>query len=388
MTPEALKEFGYQVRNARIREKLTLEALALAALDNAARKGYVSQVEQGKRPLSAMTIGRFAAALKLPEAVTRPLLFAPAPVDEVTREDRLAETLIRRNDADPAPPQAEALVIALAYEFAGGKFLDLSTAYNGLRGALQTAAEMRAELDRLHNLDDRLAAVLRRVADLNDQGLRDAAGAELDAAIKAKEAELESLHAAALKQDRLRNNPAAAAARLIARLRAEARPEGLFNATRNLLIETREHGERQGDPFDLALALELAKANHDRARGPQVSAALSDLGNCHFALGKQQAGGGHLTRARKAYAEDLRLTSRQRDSQNWAISQNNLGNALHTLGARTADPDLLRQAIDAHRAALTVRTPKDPPWHWAGSQNHLGNALETLGARTAGRDLL
>ena len=34
----------------------------------------------------------------------------------MTRQDRLAETLIRRNAADPAPPQAEALVIALAYD--------------------------------------------------------------------------------------------------------------------------------------------------------------------------------------------------------------------------------------------------------------------------------
>lgn len=365
MTPEALKEFGYHVRNARIREKLTLEALALAALDNGSRKGYLSQVEQGKRPLSAMTIGRLATALNLPEAVTRPLLFAPAPQDEVTREDRLAETLIRRNDSDPAPPQAEALVIALAYEFAGGKFLDLSTAYTGLRSALQTAADMRAELDRLHNMDDRLTAILRRVADLNDQGLRDEAGETLDAAIKAKEAELESLHDAALQQDRLRNRPAAAATRLIARLRARAPAEGLFEATRQLVIETRERGKELGDPFDLAVALDLAKANHARAKGPRILHALTDLGNCHHALGARQASGGHLTRARNAFVHALRLTSSQRDPRNWATAQDNLGNALGTLGERTADPALLEQAVAAHRAALTIYSREDTLMDWA-----------------------
>jgi hypothetical protein len=206
--------------------------------------------------------------LDLSPEVTRPMLFAPAAQDEVTREDRLAETLIRRSDADPAPPQAEAQVIALAYEFAGGKFLDLSTAYFGLRAALQTAAEMRAELDRLHNLDDRLAAVLRRVADLNDKGLRDEAGEALDAAIKAKEAELDGLQEAALKQDRLRNRPETAARRLISRLRAAAPPGGLFNATHRLMVETRERGKQQGEPFDLLLAMELATAPSANANLP------------------------------------------------------------------------------------------------------------------------
>lgn len=382
VTPEGLKEFGNHVREARVRKGWTLETLAREALSNPDRKGYVSQVENGKRPLSALTIGNLARVLDLPPEVTRPLLFAPADQDEVTREDRLAETLIRRNEADPAPPQAEALVIALAYEFAGGQFLDLSTAYTGLRAALQAAAEMRAELERLHNLDDRLAAVLRRVADLNDQGLRDEAGAALEAAIKAKEAELEGLHEAALKQDRLRNDPAAAANRLIARLRASAPPGGVFLATQRLLIDSHENGKQRGDPYYLALALELAEANRNSALGPQLGKAFNNLGVCHFTIGERQSNVDHLTRALDAFAEALKLTSRESDSLGWAGIQTNLGNALRLMGERTDGPDLLRQAEQAHRAALSVYTREETQRLWAASQSNLGAVLQRLGTLT------
>lgn len=388
MTSEGLREFGNHVREARVRRGWTLETLAEAALNNPERKGYVSQIENGKRPLSALTIGNLARVLDLPPEVTRPLLFAPAEQDEVTREDRVAETLIRRTDADPAPPQAEALVIALAYEFAGGKFLDLPTAYIGLRNALQTAADMRAELDRMHNLDERLAAVLRRVADLNDQGLREEAGDALDAAIKAKEAELDGLHEAALKQDRLRNNPAAAAKRLINRLRAAAPPGGLLLATHHLLNETCERGKRQGDPFDLVLALELAKANLDRAKGPKEATALNDLGNCHFAIGEHQSGSGHLTHARNAFERALQQTPRQRDRQNWAVYLHNHGKALGVLGQRAADPKLMQRAVDAYRAVLSDKSLSKTPKRWAEAQNNLGNCIANLGKLTADPALL
>ena len=66
MTSEGLKEFGYQVRNARIRKGWTLEQLAREALNNPERKGYLSQIENGQRPLSARTIGNLARVLDLP----------------------------------------------------------------------------------------------------------------------------------------------------------------------------------------------------------------------------------------------------------------------------------------------------------------------------------
>jgi tetratricopeptide (TPR) repeat protein len=346
---------------------------------------FLSDIEKGKRSISPPTVGKLIHALDLPESwLTRFLTDAPDEADEETPKDREAEGLIRRAEADPeAPETPEPLLILLAEEWSGQKFTEPSLAYNALKSALQAAADMRAQGALPSNISAQFQAVMRRVAALNDAGQMDEADAALRDARERNEAESEALFEAELKQDRLRNRPAEAAKRLIARLRASAPASGLFWAVSRLIHETHERGEQQGDPFDLHLALELAEVNRSRANGQQLHAALTDLGICHFALGERQASGGHLTRARNAYADALRLTSRQRDPQNWAVSQENLGNALLRLGERTADPALLKQAIAAHRAAQTVFTPEATPMDWATSQNNLGNALQTLGERTA-----
>ena len=266
------EEFGVAVKMARAKQNLTGKELAYRAFGRDDRKSYVAQIERGGTRLSARTVAKLAKALDLPESVTAPLYRGHLPDEDKLDTD--ARRLMQMAAADKtAPGTADALMIALAYEFAQGSHLELQTAYTALRGALQAAQDLKDQIARLHNTDDRLTAVLRRVADLNDRNLRDEAGEALEAAIKGTEAELVSLHDAALLQDRLRNNPAAAATRLIARLKASAPPGGLFLATQRLLIETRESGKLQGDPFDLAVAVELARANNDRARGPHQYAA-------------------------------------------------------------------------------------------------------------------
>ena len=227
-------------------------------------------------------------------------------------------------------------------------------------------------------MDAQLAAVLQKVLDLNNLGLRDAAGEALDAAIKAKEAEIGALQDAALQQDRLRNDAESYAKRLVARLRASAPPGGVFRATVGLLKEWRERGERIGDPFDLAVALELARLNHARAKGGQVVQALVSLGDCHFSLGERQSVSNHLTHALHCYADALKLTPRKQQPKNWATTQNNLGTALQALGQREGDSARLRDAITAHTAALTVWTPKAAPMDWATTQHNLGIAYLSL----------
>lgn len=395
-----LDEFGKAVKHARSLRGWQLSDVSnrIAEMDRtkpgqkvtAPAITFLSDIEKGKRSISPPTVGKLIHALDLPESwLTRFLADAPDEADEETPKDREAERLIRRAESDPnAPETPEPLLILLAEEWSGQRFTDPSLAYNALKGALQAAADMRAQGALPSNISAQFQAVMRRVAELNDAGQMDEADAALRDARERNEAESEALFEAELKQDRLRNRPAEAAQRLIARLRASAPAGGLFAATQRLIIEILDRGKQQGAPFDLRLALELAKANHNRARGAQLPAALTDLGNCHFALGEGQASGGHLTRARNAHANALRLTSRQHDPQNWAISQNNLGVDLRALGERTADPGLLDQAIAAHRDALTVRTPKATPMDWARSQTNLGIALSSLGDRTADPALL
>lgn len=376
---DVLDEFGRAVKRARSLRGWTLDQVA-NCITPPPGKSFLSKIEKGKRDISATTVGKLIGALDLPESWIDKFLDTDiAPEDEETPKDREAERLIRRAEADPnAPKTPEALLLLLAEEWAGQRFTDFTHAYNALQGALQAAAEMRAQGAMPSNISGQFQAVMRRVAELNDAGLMDEADAALKEAADRHEAEGEALFEAALKQDRLRNRPEAAAQRLIKRLRGCAQIGGLFAATQTLLVETLERGEREGNLFDIAVALELAKANRDRAKGAQIPIALSALGDCHLALGERQVSGGHLTRARNAHTEALRLTSRLREPFNWAVCQANLGNALIVIGQRTADPAVVKRAVAAHQSALSVFTRAKNPENWAKSQNNLGNALGAL----------
>ena len=291
---DVLAEFGYRVRDARIRKGWKLEDVAREAFANPDRKGYVSQIENGKIRISPRTVGNLARVLDLPEAVTEPMLRQQLPAeDEVAKADRDAERLMRVVQADGAvTPPSEALLISLAYEFARGSHLELLTAYNGLKAALADAADLKARGMLPQNTGDQVQAVLRRVADLNDQGLREEAATELDSAI----AELDALHVAqksalveiAISQDRIRTNPEAAAKRLIAQLKSEAHAGGLFNATRHVQREWSERGNDMGVNFDLEVALNLARHTLSRAKAHQRGDALTDLGICLSYLGMRE----------------------------------------------------------------------------------------------------
>ena len=375
------EEFGIAVKTARTapNRKWTGEMLAYEAFGNEDRKTYISTIENGRTKLNALTVQKLAAVLSLSEIVTAPVLRAHLPEQNQMNTD--ANHLRAMAAADTAaPPTSEALMIALAYEFAQGSHIDLQTAYTGLRGALQAATDMKAQLARIGNVDAQLAAILQRVDELNDKGLTDEAAERLEAAIRSKEAELETLQDSALKQDRLRNRPDAAAQRLIARLYAAAPPGGVFNATRDLLREWLEEGERLGDPFGLHVARALALANrHDK--GPRQAPSLADLALCQLALGERDADPKYLRAAAKNFAIVLDLCAKQKDRQNWAIAQNSLGTALRELGTREGDTARLHQAIAAYQAALTIRTANAAPMDWAATQNNLGTALAELGTR-------
>ncbi len=395
MTSDAWKELGYAIRQARLGLGWSLEELAHEALGNGARKGYVSQVEKGRRNLSPETIDKFDQALSLPPEVVKDAHIAPPPEkpeaeDEIA--DREAERLMSRAARDAEAPQvAEALMIALAYEFAGGKYVDLQTAYTGLRAALEAAERIRQRGEMPpDNTGSQLNRVLAEVAKLNSEGSLDAADNLLEQEERrmreAHKAEQERMAEQArmllekrLDQDRLRNDPDAAAKRLIADLHRQAPPGGVVRATHNLVTDWRKLGARAGDPFALRVALALAKVNYDKAKGPLKPMALVGLGNCHIALGERAASNRHLRIAIKAFRGVLKRTSKRKDPVNWSNEQNSLGIALHYLGLREHNGVKLRESIAAHEQALTVRTRETTSKDWAISQNNLGNALRGLG---------
>ncbi|NOX42002.1 MAG: helix-turn-helix transcriptional regulator, partial [Alphaproteobacteria bacterium] len=126
MTSDLLRTFGKHVRDARVRLGWTLETLAETALANPDRKGYLSQIENGKRPISALTIGNLARVLDLPTSVTDPVMHAPDPDDaEPSTADKTAERLLTLAAKDETGRKtSEALLITLAYEFADGDHID------------------------------------------------------------------------------------------------------------------------------------------------------------------------------------------------------------------------------------------------------------------------
>ena len=390
--PNVLTEFGLKVQAARSLKGWTLGQLGFESLGRDNAKSFISNIEKGQRQISATTAGKLITALDLDKNLLTPFLNGPAPTDPTTEEtaaDRDAERLMRRSAADKSlPPTAEALMIALAYEFAQGSHIDLDTAYNGLRDALAKAAEIKARGALPQNTGDQLQAVLREVARLNDLGERQAAADTLDEAMAQIEAQREAIFNLQLDQDRILNNPEAAAKRLIQNLHQSAPPGGVWNATHDLLIDWREKGETQGSPFDLQVALHLAKNNWTRAKGGQKTAAVFDLGTCNLAIGERSAADGPLTQAVKVFREALKLAPRRSDPENWATIQNSLGNALRALGERQQDPAQLNAAIDAYTAALTVYTRAAAPMDWAMTQINLAIGFRSLAMMTKNTDFL
>lgn len=390
------EEFGVAVAKARAAKKWTLAAVAELAFNSSDRKGYVSQIEKGRTKLHFSTVKKLADALDLPNTVTDPAFRADLPADDdVTAKDRNAERLIALTARDPVAPPAEALLIALAYEFAPGTTTDLITARNGLRAALEAAAELKARGSLPQNTDDQLQSIMQAVSRLNDNDQRDEAAATLEAEAKRIEAEADRLDATReavfqlqLTQDRIRNRPEDAAARLIANLHRLAPPGGVFSATRALISNWNEKGDTQGLPFDLDVALRLAMNNFSRAKGTGQREALFDVALCQLRLGERTPDDRYLHAAVQKLRRCLKLFQRRTDPHDWAITQTNLGIALRILGDRSQDHKLLQQAITAHQAALTARTKESAPMEWGGTQMNLGNALQSLGKRFQDQALL
>ncbi len=229
-----------------------------------------------------------------------------------TEQERKADHLydmVKRSDT--IPQSSEDLLILLANTHAEGNYTDQSTAFIGLSNALRAAERIRLRGEMpIGNSGSQLNAVMAEVAKLNAAGALDAANDLLDAeekrmraAHKANKDREDEQHRQLLNQrldhDRLRNDPTAAADRIISDLKRQAPAGGVFDATRDKMQRWNEQGKRQGDPFDLRVSLMLANRNLKRAKRWQESQALTDLGNARFAIGRRKIDLAFLTLRRK-----------------------------------------------------------------------------------------
>jgi hypothetical protein len=368
-------------------------------LENGARKGYVGQIEKGKRSLSPETIDKFDQALTLPDDVVKAAHLAPkiaAPSAEDDKVDYDAERLINRADHDPTLPQmGETLMVALAYEFAGGQYVDLHTAYTSLRAALEAAENIRKRGEMPpDNTGSQLNAVLADVAKLNALGERNEADALLDqeerrmeeahkADADRREQQANTLLTQRLDQDRLRNRPDLAAERIIKNLRQFPQGGKLFWAIDDKADEWSEQGNKSGDLFGLRVGLEIARTNYEnhKAKSALAAAALRTLGWCHFRLAERSTNDRHLKVARTAFETAVQKTSKTSDPLNWSDRQDGLGLVLREMGKRAADVDLLRKSVSAHRTALDLAVTHKST-NIGHGWNRLGLSLTTLGELT------
>lgn len=300
--------------------------------------------------------------------------------------DRLAEQL----DATAQKlGLAHGLVIGVARSYATGDAKTFDQALRSIERALREAAEMKSRGDLPQNLDDQLQAVMRRVSDLNDQGRIEDGAEAVDEALRRNEAEKLALLDLGIRQDRVRNNPASAAARVLVRTRLEVGGPPFFPAFRKVFTEWCVRGSEKGQPFDLEVSVALAReALAVAADSDQRGAALHNAGSALSNLGRWESAPNRLLDAISAFRAALMERTRDRVPLDWAMSVMNLGNALQALGKRETDSTRLKQAVAAYREALLEMTRERAPLDWARLQMNLGSALATLGERERNSDLL
>ena len=392
VSKEDLKAFGLAVKRARSLKPWTLEQLGFA-VKPAVGKSFISKIENGRKEgLNSHTVGRFIKALDLDEGWIDKFLDTDATgEDDETKAERDADRLMKMvTKSETIPQSSEDLLILLANQHAEGNYADQSTAFVGLTKALEAAERIRKRGEMpADNTGSQLNAIMAEVAKLNAEGALDEANELLDAEEKRMREEHKAFKELLdeqsrrmleqrLDQDRLRNDPVAAADRLIRDLMRQAPAGGVFWATNELITTWRDRGERQGDPFDLRVALMLANQNLKRAKRHQKGAALLNLGVCRHVIGDRKVDLTFLQSAEKALRAALNVTSKTKPAVNWAASQTSLGSMLDSLGARQKDPVMLRDAIAAHEAALSVADRDENPFEWSGRKSNFAGALFTL----------
>jgi len=369
------------VKKARALKGWTLDQLSHSALKRDNAKGFLSQIEKGKRQITARTAGQIINALELPDSLLDPFIGeAEVADDEVTLDDTKAQRLMEMAQKDAVTQStSEALLISLAYEFAHGNHSDLFSAIKGLRAALEEAAALKARGNLPQNVGDQLQAVMQRVSALNDQGDRDGAQAEITAAMKRNEAERSALRNVALTQARISNDPDTAAALIVQQLREEARPQGLPKGVLDTQVEWQKKGFALGLRFEKEVALRLARWGYDRGKGPDKFVALIRLGTCLAELGEQDAGLKRLQTAEKAFRKALTFFQKTGHKIGQADCQQLIGNTLRLCFDRDHNRDHLLAAQNAFERSLSLQTKAENPSIWATGQSGLGGVLSDLG---------
>ena len=281
----------------------------------------------------------------------------------------------------------DGLLAAIAQLHAAAPHDSLATAQSGLVAAL-AEAQVLAQLAQLtQGGSDAISTLLRHLAEQNAQGQPAQAGASPDGALQALPAGPSAARSAlaeiAARQDRIRHRPDLLAQRLLADLRATPQPAGLFRAMHDHWEAWFDRGQEGALTFDLTVALHLARANAERAKGVQHTQALADLAITQFRLGEREGRAERLRAAITSFRAVLSGLNRKSDAEAWAGGVVNLGIALATLATMEEGTERLQEAVKCHRAALQVQTRAHHPEDHAATSRFLAQALTALADRSS-----
>lgn len=317
--------------------------------------------------------------------------------DKIDDYHAMVEVLVEQIKHDPKHKEEVErrgkLVIALAETYAEGNPDDFDSALNGLKRALEVAAEERAKGALPSNTSDAVDVVVRRIDDLNDAGRVTEGVAEIRRALAALADEVARQKAAqgrmldkGIAQAVLARDVDLAVEMELGKLDLEGGRFEELCRVRNLWYE---RGRDQGLRFELEVAIALAESELDLAAGAdELGTALDNLGKALATLGVRERSTDRLERAEHAFHAALEERARDRVPLDWAATQNNLGLLLSRLGQRESSTDRLEQAVDAYCAALEERTRDCVPLDWAETKNNLGLCLGILGQREIETDRL
>jgi tetratricopeptide (TPR) repeat protein len=372
--------------------------------DDSQKQTYAKLLErQFKRVLASESPEPSHVVLeKIAEDIARMIrrLFTLAPegaVEFATAEEVPEEVIEEISAQATGGGLDENVVRELARRLKPEEVLDTEQAVKELESAVEIAREVIAKGGRVTNQQAFVAEISKEVAGAVARGEIDAAAEAVEAAlaeldrheVETRDAEKRTREAVlelGLKQDLLRRDAFAAAARIEAIVALETPEDPCWSAPYRARWDALyEEGEAKGVNLSLECAAEMARrmllAAHD---ADQRGTALILLGNALQTVGARESGSARLEEAVTAFRAALEEYARDRVPPDWAMTQMNLGNALVCLGKRESGTATLEEAVTAFRAALEELTRDRVPLDWARTQNNLGTALQTLGERESG----
>lgn len=389
---EVLAEFGATVKRARTSRGWYLDGLAKEMKGGS--KSFLSDIENGKRNIGPVTVGKLVIALGLDPAWNDRFLDEDGSVAGPTEDDQRSDSLLDHaaNEGIDAPLKdagiTEVTIIDLAQRIAA-ETDDLGQAWSELQNAMDMAVRVQTEGAAPSNHAGFVDEVLKRVAALSRDGQYSDALAEIEEALKEAESQTSRLLTSGVEVALLDRDTQRAANLLIRQAELEAGGQASIEDLRQLFVARYELGRDKGLNLQLRLAIDLAKTLLSRAVSADDKGLLgNDLGVALQTLGERESGTKRLEEAVTAYRNALVEWTRDRVPLQWAGMQMNLGNVLKTLGERESGTQRLVEAVTAYRAALEEWTRDRAPFDWAGAQMNLGAALQILGARESGTERL